>query len=1173
LVELLNILTESKEFRDLIAGIESGKKNYILGFSASQKAIYITAVFNYFKRQIIVIVENQKEIDALLSDLLTFIDKDLIFVFPEMEFTPYEEIGMGEDLVQARIKTISGLIKGNAGIFIISCRSILQRITPVHSIKESLIEISTGDIIEFNEFIGKLTSIGYERLPKTECKGQMSVRGGIIDVFPYDFEYPIRIEFFDDEIDSIRIYDPENQRSIDNITEVIIMPAREFIYSRERVINAIDKIKKDVKICENRKNQKFNENKEELVDRAQRNIENFREGIYFDGDYQYLPYMYDEFANITDYIDESAIYILDEPIRLKEAFRGFETNAREIYETLLETHTILARQSDIFFSSEEQFSLLLKTEGIVFSALGRGLQESDLKRAISISPVQPNLYQGDFGELASDIKKYIKKGYKIICIISSSTKADRFIACMKDEGVNGFIYGNADINKNCSLKVIVGEIGSGLEIKSNKILLLTETEIYGKRKKRRKFSVTQEGSVLSSYLDLLPGDYVVHINHGIGKYQGLKTMEIAGIHRDYLIIKYAGEDKVFVPTDQITMLQKYMGSGDVSPKLNKLGGSEWSRTKAKVKESVQNMAHDLLKLYAQREKIQGYAFSPDTVWQHEFEDAFPYEETADQLRAIYEIKKDMESERPMDRLLCGDVGFGKTEVAVRAAFKAAVDGKQVAVLVPTTILAQQHFSTFSARFDGYPMNVGIVSRFQSDSEIKKTVNDVSTGKIDVLIGTHRILSQDIKFKDLGLVIVDEEQRFGVTQKEKFKELRKDVDVLTLSATPIPRTLHMSIVSVRDMSIIETPPENRFPIRTFVVEYNEELIKEVVSKEIERGGQVYFVHNRVNDIDEVAGNLKKLLPEVAIGIVHGQMSEERLERIMVAFLNKEYDMLVCTTIIESGIDIPNVNTIIVNNAETLGLAQLYQLRGRVGRTNRVAYAYLTFKKDKLLSEIAEKRLMAIKEFTRLGSGYKIAMRDMEIRGAGNILGPEQHGHIATVGFEMYCNLLAETMKELKGEPNKSEPIAVVIDLNVDAFIPDTYICDVKDKIEAYKKINAVQNKNDEIDLLYELTDRFGDTPKEVNNLLCIAQLRNLAREIGVNSIANDKNGVVLKFADGVRYAVDVLADATKQIKGKCQFVGVDRINSIRLRSTNMSEEHMLESIKSILIGIKQSATLT
>ena len=1164
---MLDLFTESKEFSGLVKNVESGmEKNYVLGLSTSQKALYISGIFRQFKRQLIVVVENQKEMESLLSDLIPFVDRSFIFAFPEMELMAYEEVGMGEDIAQSRLRAISGLIDNAVGIFLIPCRAMLQRMVPPRFIVESFMKVKVGDVLDFNGFVKNPASMGYERFAKADLKGQMSVRGGIIDVFPYDFELPVRIEFFDDEVDSIRLYDPQNQRSTDNIDAVTISPAREFVYTREKAFNAIDIIEKDVEICKARKSEKFEQSRGEMLARVGRAVERLKEGIYFDNDYQYLPYIYDDFANITNYIGKSALYIVDEPIRLKEAFHGFEMNVREIYGTLLESDTILSKQADMFYSGEELFSYLEENGDVVFSVLGRGLLEGDLKRAMSVSVGQPNSYQGDFRELADDIKKYRKKGYKVVCVISSAERADRFTACMKDEGVDGFLYGD-DMDGQRYLEVIVGELGSGLECKSNKFLLLTENEIYGRRKKRRRFAATEEGSILSSYLDLSPGDYVVHVNHGVGKYEGLKTMEVAGIHRDYLIIRYAGEDKVFVPTDQISMLQKYMGSGDTAPKLNKLGGSEWARAKAKVKESVQDMAQGLLELYAQREKIQGYAFSPDTVWQREFEDSFQYEETPDQLRAIREIKRDMETPRPMDRLLCGDVGFGKTEVAIRAAFKAAVDGKQVAVLVPTTILAQQHFATFSSRFEGFPMKVGIVSRFQSDSEIKKTVKGVSTGQIDVLVGTHRILSQDIKFKDLGLVIVDEEQRFGVTQKEKLKELRKEVDVLTLSATPIPRTLHMAMVSVRDMSLIETPPENRFPIRTYVVEYNDALIKEVISKEVDRGGQVYFVHNKVQDIDEVASGLRRLLPKASIGVAHGQMSEDHLEHVMMEFLNGEYDVLVCTTIIESGIDIPNVNTIIVNNADNLGLAQLYQLRGRVGRTNRVAYAYLTFKKDKLLSEVAEKRLVAIKEFTKLGSGYKIAMRDMEIRGAGNILGPEQHGHIAAVGFEMYCNLLEETMRELKGEPNKPEPIAVLIDLPLDAFIPDDYICDVRDKIEAYKKVNAVQNKNDEVDLLHELTDRFGDVPNEVTNLVSIAQMRNLAREVGVGSISNDKSGVTLKFAEGVRYSVDVLAAATKPFRGRCQLVGKDRISSIKIKTMNMPDQQLLDTVKGILGGIK------
>ncbi|MDI6871893.1 MAG: transcription-repair coupling factor [Bacillota bacterium] len=703
-------------------------------------------------------------------------------------------------------------------------------------------------------------------------------------------------------------------------------------------------------------------------------------------------------------------------------------------------------------------------------------------------------------------------------------------------------------------------LSSGGEFLSPRLVYLSELELYG-RPHRRRLRPVEEGVRIASFTELKVGDYVVHTTHGIGQYLGVETLEVQGVHRDYLVIRYAGEDRLYVPTDQVNLVQKYLGVEGVAPKLYKLGGAEWSRVKARVKESVRELADSLLKLYAAREAQPGHAFAPDTVWQKELEDSFPYEETPDQLRAIQEVKADMERPRPMDRLVCGDVGYGKTEVAVRAAFKAVMDGRQVAVLVPTTILAQQHYTTFTERFGSFPVKVAVLSRFQTPKEAEEILKQVREGGVDVLIGTHRILQSDVQFHRLGLVVVDEEQRFGVRQKERLKELRKNVDVVTLTATPIPRTMHMALAGVRDMSVIETPPEGRYPIRTYVLEYSDQAVREAVLREIGREGQVYYVYNHVRSIDREAVRLSQLIPEARIAVAHGQMPEGRLEEVMLDFLNGEYDVLLCSTIIESGLDIPNVNTLIVYDADRFGLAQLYQLRGRVGRSNRVAYAYFTYRREKILTEEAEKRLGAIREFTELGSGFKIAMRDLEIRGAGNLLGPEQHGFVAAVGFELYCRLLEDAVKELKGqkEPELPEP---TLDLAVDAYLPETYIPDARQKVEIYKKILAVRGEDEARELTDELIDRFGEPPGPVIALLRVARIKAVARRLHVQSVGAGRGVVSVKFLPGVRPPAEKLAALMRRYRGRLA-VTVGHAPHLRLQAAGKSDSELLEALEKIL----------
>ncbi|MFW6295038.1 MAG: transcription-repair coupling factor, partial [Halanaerobium sp.] len=843
----------------------------------------------------------------------------------------------------------------------------------------------------------------------------------------------------------------------------------------------------------------------------------------FPGFEQFLPFYYDQTASFFDYLEESIIF----SVRPKK----IEQLTQEHYQEITETHTRLLEQGMVFpqyidnFITESDFkSEITKNQVVDINSEfdEKAAAEDDIH--FDTSTLEP--FHGQLELFSEKIMDLLHKKYRIAVTLNSSSKKRRVKMFLEEK--NLVVGDNFDESR---IVIFSDSLAEGFIFNDIKLAVFSDQEVFGNEQKRkRKIGDFEDGVEISSINDLKAGDYVVHENHGIGKYLGVKTLEIQGQHKDYLVLKYAGEDKLYVPTGKINLVQKYIGSDAGNPKLYKLGSSDWKKVKEKVQKSVEEMAVGLLELYAERETLTGYQFSEDDIWQQEFEDAFPFEETPDQKEAITQVKSDMESEKPMDRLLCGDVGYGKTEVAVRAAFKAALDSKQTAVLVPTTILAQQHYNTFSDRIDEFPVRVGILSRFNTASEQRKTLKKLIKGEIDILIGTHRLLSKDVIFDDLGLLIIDEEQRFGVTHKEKLKNLKRNVDVLTLTATPIPRTLHMALVGVRDMSLIETPPENRYPIRTFIKEYNKELIASAIRRELARDGQIYFVHNRVKDIEQTAGKLQKLMPEAKIAVAHGQMNEKRLEKIMYDFYHQKFDILVCTTIIETGLDIPNVNTIIINHADKMGLSQLYQLRGRVGRTNRIAYAYLLYERDRILPEVAEKRLEAIKEFSTLGSGFKIAMRDLEIRGAGNLLGPEQSGHIAAVGFSLYTKLLEGTIEELKGKADQ-EKIEVEVDLNLDAYIPDDYIKYEARKIEIYKKIKAIENEADALDTIDELIDRFGEPPLELMRLVNTARLKFLAAELNIDLIKEESGKIKCQFINSEVVDGSKLVEFSKKYRKK------------------------------------------
>lgn len=1107
-------ISQDRDFKKTKDRFIRSSQDLVTGINGSQKALTIAGFVCDQSQKYLIISYSNNQANRLALDLGSLLGSDNVAFFPNNQLLPHEE-AYEPEVTAERVEVLGRILQQERIIVVTSWEALQRRLIPPSKFIKFIIDLRLKTEAPMRDLLNRLTVMGYERVDLVQAVGQFSQRGDILDVFPLNQDQPVRLEFFGDEIDSIRCFDVGTQLSSGNLESISVLPVREGLWRSEQFLQCTPLITEALAEQVNRlENVGRVMEAEALSIKINEALERLSGGHQLPGADQFLPWVEPGLVSILDYMTDARI-ILDEPVRGRDSYRLLSEETASIFGSFLEKGVILPKEQEMFISLEELENRIWAKRPWSFSLLSKTPKGLAPDNTWTLPFKTPPIFHSKIEQLVDELNVRLRNGWTIILAVALKDKARRLREILRENGISSSfaIEESSTHPEKQTVRIEVRDLETGLEWPPGKILLLTEIEIYGRQKKRYQARFTEEGVKLSSFTDLKVRDYVVHINHGIGQYMGIETLEIDGGHRDYLKIQYAGEDRLFVPTDQINMLQKYIGVEDAPPKLNKMGGGDWQKVKNRVKESIRDLAEELLELYAKREVTPGYQFSTDTVWQHEFEESFYFEETPDQLRAVYDIKKDMERSKPMDRLLCGDVGYGKTEVAMRAAFKAVIDGKQVGVLVPTTILAQQHFLTFRERFAGFPVNIKVLSRFQSAKEQSQVIAGVLSGEVDLLIGTHRLLSSDVHFKDLGLLIVDEEQRFGVVHKEKLKELRQNVDVLTLTATPIPRTLHMSLVGIRDISLIETPPQDRYPIRTHVLEYNEEVIREAIQRELDREGQVYFVYNRVETIGKMAGYLQNLLPKARMAIAHGQMDEDQLERVMLDFYDNEADILVCTTIIETGLDISNVNTLIVYDADRFGLAQLYQLRGRVGRSNRIAHAYFCYRKDKTLSENAEKRLAAIREFTELGSGFKIAMRDLEIRGAGNLLGPEQHGQIASVGFELYCRLLEETIRERKGEvaPELPEP---VVEIPIDAYIPEKYITDGKQKVDIYKKIASANTVQAVSDLTAEIIDRFGNPPKPVANLLDTAKLKAFARELGFALITKERSEVIGKLHVGL-----------------------------------------------------------
>lgn len=993
----------------------------------------------------LILAEDERRAREIYEDY-RFYDRK-VYSYPAKDLLFFQADIHGNLLIRQRMKVIKALLEEKELTVVTSIDGCMDFLESLEKIKEQLIHYESDSTVDIEQLKNQLVALGYERVGQVEMPGQFSVRGGIVDIYCLTEENPWRIELWGDEIDSIRSFDPESQRSLENLEELTIYPAVEHIGDKD-MVSFLD----------------------------------------------YFP-------------EERTIIFLDEPNRLTEKGGAVEEEYRQSRMHREEKGS--RNLPENWLCSFEQLQKELnKRNCISVCALEPKQAGWKVREKFYLEVKSISAYNNSFELLVKDLHQYKKQGYRIALLSGSRTRAERLAKDLQEEGLAAF-YGQDYDREICpgEIMVVYGHAKKGFEYPLIKFAVMTESDIFGQEQKKKK-KKNYSGSRIQDFVELSVGDFVVHEKHGLGIYRGIEKVEVDRIVKDYIKIEYRGGSNLYIPATQLDCLQKYSGAdASKAPKLNKLGTQEWNKTKSKVRGAVKNIAKELVELYAVRQEKEGYVCGPDTVWQREFEEMFPYEETEDQLSAIEDAKRDMESTRIMDRLICGDVGYGKTEVALRAAFKEVQESRQVAYLAPTTILAQQIYNTFVQRMKEFPVRVELLCRFRTPAQQKKAIEDLKKGQVDVIIGTHRILSKDVQFKNLGLLIVDEEQRFGVTHKEKIKQLKKDVDVLTLTATPIPRTLHMSLIGIRDMSVLEEPPMDRMPIQTYVMEYDEETVREAINRELRRGGQVYYVYNRVTDIADVALRIAKLVPDARVDFAHGQMSERELENVMYSFVNGDIDVLVSTTIIETGLDISNVNTMIIHDSDRYGLSQLYQLRGRIGRSNRTAYAFLMYRKNVMLKETAEKRLAAIREYTDLGSGFKIAMRDLELRGAGNLLGAQQHGHMNAVGYDLYCKMLNEAVKEAKGI-RTMEDFETSVDLNVDAYIPDSYISNEFQKLDIYKRIAGIETQQDYDDMLEELLDRFGEPGKAVLNLLAIAKLKAIAHQGYVTEIK--QTGKTVRF---------------------------------------------------------------
>lgn len=1132
LIELINQTPLIQSWHEQIE--QKAPRQLLTGLTGSAKALAIAGVYLEFHTQLVVVVPNLFYANQLAEDLRNLVED--VYVFPVDEVLSAEMAFSSPEARAERVATLKAASSNKAGIYVLPIAALRRFLPQPKTWRENQLTWKLGDEIDLTFLPKQLVLMGYERQSMIGKPGEFSIRGSILDIYPLTAEYPVRIELFDVEIDSMRYFDVETQRSLEPLESIQLTPTSELVFSEEDLQHGKQRLQevldKRLAVVKDSTERAF------LQDYFGQLISSWQEGVPGDKANYYADLLYTEKVSILDYFDKETLLFIDDYARIMETNREIEREEAEWQTQKIEELQIFSEQTvgidSLQILQKENFTTSF------FSLFQKGMGNLRFQAIHNFQYRPMQQFFSQLGLLKVEIDRWEKQQQTVIFLVSNQERAKKLEQDFRDHDIYA-VQTASDRLFTGRTQIIVGSLQGGFELPQDKLVLVTEKEIFQKAvKKRTRKQTISNAERLKSYNELKAGDYVVHANHGIGKYIGMETLEVDGVHQDYITILYQNDDKLFIPVTQLNLIQKYVASESKTPKINKLGGSEWAKTKRKVSAKIEDIADDLILLYAKRESEKGYSFQPDDAYQKTFEDAFPYSETEDQLRSAAEIKRDMEKEKPMDRLLVGDVGFGKTEVALRAAFKAVKESKQVAFLVPTTILAQQHYETMVDRFEDFPVNVGLLSRFRTKKQQAETIEQVRKGQIDILVGTHRLLSKDVEFADLGLLVVDEEQRFGVKHKERLKQLRSQVDVLTLTATPIPRTLHMSMLGVRDLSVIETPPENRYPIQTYVMEMNPGAVREAILREMARSGQVFYLYNRVDTIEHKVEELKALVPDARIGYAHGQMSEIQLENTLFDFIEGQYDVLVTTTIIETGVDIPNANTLFVENADYMGLSTLYQLRGRVGRSNRVAYAYFMYEQQKILNEVSEKRLQAIKDFTELGSGFKIAMRDLSIRGAGNLLGAQQHGFIDAVGFDMYSQMLSEAVARKQGKNTQIEKSSVEIDLGIDAYLPTEYIEDERQKIEIYKRIREVDSQEAVDELQDDLLDRFGEYPAEVAHLLTIGEIKMNGDRALLETIRKQENTIlfVLSKVGTKTYSVEQLFTALKETKLKAT-MGVEK----------------------------------
>ena len=1097
------------------------------GVSGSQKWHYAAALMAEHNRPGLIITHSELAAKTIFEDIQYFCP-DICRLYPSRDALFYAADVKSTDITRKRFAILTELLAGEKLVIVLSAEALLDRITPRKAFIENILNLKVGDYMEPEDLIRRLGALGYDRVHQVEGPGQFAMRGGIVDICLVNAE-AMRLEFFGDDVDSIRGLDVISQRSGDRFESAVIYPMSELAYSNEILEQAIENINREFEEAHSNLRKK---NLRVEAAALKDNVDPILHNLASDGHCPHMEglftFFYEGDTTLLDYLASDAVLFFDEPNYIATHMETLREEYEDGMKNRLNKGTILPSQVKMLLTYEELRSQAAIYDTVLLADMTHTVK-GFLPMAIESFTVRgcPPLRRRP-EELKEDIFFWLNQGYSLLILGGkqlAKSLAELEIPARYVDDLEDLPAGVVTVSR--------GSLSAGFEYPEYKLAVIPDKEMFAKAEKKRRRRRFKDGAKINNFSDLRPGDYIVHDNHGVGIFVGIEQIVSDNLSRDYLKLAYADGGNLYVHTGQMDLIQKYIGGGSAKLKLNKLGGADWARAKSRVQGAVKILAEDLVALYAKRETTPGFVYGPDTVWQSEFEAMFPYEETDDQVAAIEDVKKDMESEKVMDRLICGDVGYGKTEVAIRAAFKAVQDGKQVAYLVPTTILAQQHYQTFVSRMEEYPVVVERLSRFQSTKEQRRSLERLSRGEADIVIGTHRLLSKDVKFHNLGLVIVDEEQRFGVSHKEKLKAITQNVDVMTLTATPIPRTLHLSMTGLRDMSLLNEPPEERHPVQTYVMEHNPQFVREAINRELARGGQVYYLHNRVRNIAEEAAKVQALVPHASVAYAHGQMSEYDLENIMLQFVEGDIQVLVCTTIVETGLDIPNVNTIIIQNADFMGLSQLYQLRGRVGRSNRLAYAYLMYRKDKVLDEVAHKRLQTIRDFTEFGSGFKIAMRDLEIRGAGNLLGAEQHGHMDSVGYDMYCKLLAEAVNELKGEA-PVQNFETTVDITINAYIPEYFIEDELQKLEIYKKISLIQNQQDWADVQEEIEDRFGNLLLPVQNLLDIALLKARAHNLGVISIAEKQNRLVVTFKGDANVDVDKLTAFVTREAGKVMF---------------------------------------